>query len=370
VEAGGVTLVEPGLALAWVAIAAGCLVGYQLILQNGRLLQRVEELEQRLNKFVEPTDSDRLPVGTVLHDFDLPLLSGGRMTLSQWRGKRILLLFFDPRCRFSVELLPALAALPRDESAGRPVPLILTTGEAEENRRLMAEHGIEWPVLLQEDREVASLYGVHGTPMACLVDERGQTVAPVAIGGQEVLALARGERSGIASPNHNSGVAAPQPLRNLATRAPVQSRLNRNGLPKGTLAPDFRLPRLDGGELSLAEHQGRQVLLIFSDPACQPCDELAPFLEQLHRTDSHLAVLMVSRGDREANQAKAAQHRLTFPIALQRHWEISREYGMFATPIGYLIDEQGTIAAQVAVGTEAILALASARATATNGSRR
>jgi hypothetical protein len=44
---------------------------------------------------------------------------------------------------------------------------------------------------------------------------------------------------------------------------------------------------------------------------------------------------------------------------MQRHWEISREYGMFATPIGYLIDERGIIAADVAVGAEAILALLS-----------
>jgi hypothetical protein len=50
---------------------------------------------------------------------------------------------------------------------------------------------------------------------------------------------------------------------------------------------------------------------------------------------------------------------LTFPVVLQRQWEISRLYGMFSTPIGYLIDAQGVIAADVAVGTEPILALLS-----------
>jgi hypothetical protein len=43
---------------------------------------------------------------------------------------------------------------------------------------------------------------------------------------------------------------------------------------------------------------------------------------------------------------------------VQKQWEISREYGMFATPIGYPIDEQGIIARDVAVGIEPILALA------------
>jgi hypothetical protein len=68
---------------------------------------------------------------------------------------------------------------------------------------------------------------------------------------------------------------------------------------------------------------------------------------------------MVSRGEAEVNQAKAAQHGLSFPIALQRQWEVSREYGMFATPVGYLIDEGGVIAADAATGTDAILALLS-----------
>jgi hypothetical protein len=40
---------------------------------------------------------------------------------------------------------------------------------------------------------------------------------------------------------------------------------------------------------------------------------------------------------------------------------------MFATPIGYLIDEVGIIMADVAVGVEPILALTSQLAVGTNG---
>ncbi|MCW5852326.1 MAG: TlpA family protein disulfide reductase [Anaerolineae bacterium] len=140
------------------------------------------------------------------------------------------------------------------------------------------------------------------------------------------------------------------------------SRINRDGLPAGAPAPGFRLPRLDGGELALDEYRGQRVLLVFSDPECGPCNALAPRLERLHRSRRDLRVLMVSRGDPAANQAKAAQYGLTFPVVLQRHWETSRAYGMFVTPIGYLIDEQGVIAHDVAVGVEAIVALASAMA--------
>src|SRR5437870_3465477 len=60
-----------------------------------------------------------------------------------------------------------------------------------------------------------------------------------------------------------------------------ESRLKRDGLTAGTPAPDFRLPRLDGGELSLSECRGRRVLLVFSDPHCGPCDALMPQLQAL-----------------------------------------------------------------------------------------
>ncbi len=136
----------------------------------------------------------------------------------------------------------------------------------------------------------------------------------------------------------------------------ADSRLNRDGLKAGVIAPVFTLSRSDGGTLSLEEYRQRRVLLVFSDPECGPCDELAPHLERIHRASSNLDVIMVSR-DAERTRAKIAEHGLTFPVVLQRHWEISRDYGMFAMPIGYLIDEEGIIAAPVAVGGAAILDL-------------
>jgi hypothetical protein len=45
---------------------------------------------------------------------------------------------------------------------------------------------------------------------------------------------------------------------------------------------------------------------------------------------------------------------------LQQHWEISRRYAMFATPIAYLIDEAGVIVHDVAVGEDAIRKLLTA----------
>jgi len=66
---------------------------------------------------------------------------------------------------------------------------------------------------------------------------------------------------------------------------------------------------------------------------------------------------MISRRDADINRRKVKALGLTFPVVLQRHWQISLLYGIFATPVGYLIDEHGIIAADVAVGVDAIQVL-------------
>ena len=141
-------------------------------------------------------------------------------------------------------------------------------------------------------------------------------------------------------------------------RSVARSRLKRDGLRAGTPAPDFRLPRLDGrGELALADLKGKRVLLVFSSPHCGPCNTLAPALEKFYREHAEMEVVMISKGEPKENRAKVKEHGLTFPVVLQQQWEISRRYAMFATPIAYLIDDQGVIAADVAVGVEPIRAL-------------
>jgi peroxiredoxin len=138
----------------------------------------------------------------------------------------------------------------------------------------------------------------------------------------------------------------------------ARSKIKRDGLKTGTMAPEFRLPRLDGrGDLALSDLRGKCVLLVFSSPHCGPCIALAPELEKFHRSHPELEVVMISKGDPKENRAKVKEFGLTFPIVLQQHWEISRRYAMFATPVAYMIDPAGVISHDVAVGVESIQAL-------------
>ena len=150
----------------------------------------------------------------------------------------------------------------------------------------------------------------------------------------------------------------PSPGRVFADRSLASSKINRAGLAVGTVAPAFTLPTIDGGEMALSHYAGRRVLLVFSDPACVPCMNLLPRLHAAARL-SNLTVIVISRGGAEANRRKLAEYGVTFPVALQAHWEISRLYANFATPVAYLIDQHGRIASGVAEGATAILALLS-----------
>jgi peroxiredoxin len=361
------------LALPVIGVIVFCLLvveGWllvQLLGQNGRLLLRVEALEVRLaagHRQSAPLALQELPRGSAAPEFALPDLQGRERTLRDFLGQPLLVIFFSPRCGYCAQMAPRLGQLP--ESG--PRVLLISEGDPEEHRRLAAEHGWRCDVLLQKSWEVGIAYGAAGTPTGYLLDSQGRIDSNLASGADALLELVAAAPGGGGSNGHATGLTA-ETLRakeqavteraRAAGLAVRTSQLNRQGLPAGTPAPDFRLPDLAGGQRSLADFRGKRVLLVFSDPNCGPCGVLAPELPRLQREhqSKNLEVVMVSRGDLEANRARAREYGFTFPVLLQKHWEISRAYGMFATPVGYLIDEQGVIAREVAVGADAILGL-------------
>ena len=345
-----------GTVLPWLLIGVGTWLGYQLVRQNGRILLRLEEIENRLAK--RPAQERAAPaglaIGTPAPEFELPDLAGVRRKLSDFRGTDLVLIFFSPKCGFCTKMAADLAALSPHGGDGCALPIVITTGDADENRKLVEQHGIRCTVLLQEEMEIASQFRAQGTPMGYRIDREGRIASELAVGAEPLVKLVDLKYAPAAkSLKNGSNHKGKQPDPSLA-----RSKLNRSGLKAGAVAPDFSLPCLSGGEIALAEFRGKRVLLVFSDPNCGPCDALAPRLQELHLEQSDVQVLVISRRDGEATRAKAAALGLSYPIVMQQQWEISKQYAMFATPIGYLIDEQGVVAKDVAVGVEPILALA------------
>ena len=342
------------LVAAVIVLALVVILQFYLLLlvlrQQGRILQeqdfmrgQVDDLEQHVFR---PAQPEGLRVLDPAPEFDLPTATGETRSLADYRGRQAMLVFWDPSCTYCNELAPRLRDLP--ESA--PAVVLVSRGDAATNLEMARANG--WrnvDILLEEGWRLGESYKANGTPMAYVIDGSGQIASPLTTGPDAIFELATAAAEG------RSLDTLPAPGGAVSERAENV----RQGLPPGTEAPNFRLSDLTGREQELVDYRGDRVLLVLSDPDCGPCNVLAPDLEQIHLANQRngLRVVMVSRGDVAFNRQKVRQYKLTFPVLLQRQWEVSQAYGMYTTPVGYLVDERGILASGAAVGADAILAL-------------
>ncbi len=334
------------LALVIVAVSS---VAYQLVRQQGRILLRLDALEALSAPPETSSTQGRprgLPVATQAPPLRLRDVAGSEVGLEDFRGRRVLLVHWDPQCGFCRQIAADLAELQGDLKRRETELVLVSHGDAESNKSLADEHGLRCPILLQRDGETAEAFTTLGTPAAYLLDHRGRIAKALALGADQVSALARGA----------AGRKAP-----LARERPLaDSRIERDGIPVGSPAPSFELPDLQGGRVSLDDYRGRRVLVVFSDPACAPCDDVAGDLARFYgeHRDDPLDVVIVTRGKPEENRRKAAAHGIRFPVVIQEGWRVSKKYGIFSTPVAFLVDERGVVSRPVARGGPAIMRLA------------
>jgi methylamine dehydrogenase accessory protein MauD len=123
--------------------------------------------------------------------------------------------------------------------------------------------------------------------------------------------------------------------------ATTPRRIGRDGLKSGKHAPDFTLPSAAGQEVSLHDFGGRQVLLVFTQSGCGPCQAVIPELNRLERRETQ--VLVVNNGEPEATRKWSAEVGARFPVLAQDKFSISKKYEVYATPFAFLIDPKGVI---------------------------
>jgi peroxiredoxin len=271
------TLLTAVVVLLFLILISLWLVLYHLVKQQGRMLLRLDGLEGQLpasaqaSRYVQ-IEPPGLGIGKPFDSFHLPDLTGRTVSLEDFRGKRVLVVNWSPQCGFCDLIAPALVKLQSDLLKRNVHLLLISYGDADSNRKLAEEYGVDCPVLLQKESAQLKAFEGMGTPVAYLLDEQGAVARAVAVGANEVPELAR-EAAGDESQGRR-----PLP----GERSLSESRIEREGLKAGTSAPSFDLPDIYSRRVSLADFRGRRVLLVFTDPHCGPCNQIAPELVRVH----------------------------------------------------------------------------------------
>lgn len=128
------------------------------------------------------------------------------------------------------------------------------------------------------------------------------------------------------------------------------------GLPVGDPAPGFKLEGIYGEVLTLdaMRSNGLPTMLLFTDPACGPCNALLPEIGRWQRDNAgKLNIALISSGTADENKAKAAEHGIS-NVLLQQNRVVSNQYKAHGTPSAVLIDRNGRIASPVSGGGESI----------------
>jgi peroxiredoxin len=341
-----------------------------LLRQNGRLLVRLEAVEASLatGGSVAPSQNGThrhqeaaqgLPVGSAAPEFSLSGLHGETLTLDAMRssGKPVMALFTDPNCGPCNAMLPEVGHW-QEEHAQRLTLALVSRGGVEENKTKAQEHGLS-NLLLQKDWEVSDSYQVRGTPSAVLISPDGKVASPVA-GGVEgirgLLSYAVGERTQLPMQPHQPQ-AQGQPCPNCGkvhAAAPTVEAAQK----VGEEAPEVKLPDLEGKTVELADFRGEKTLVLFWNPGCGFCQQMLPDLKELEANSPVDApkLLVVSAGSEEANKEMG----IASPVLLDQNFATGRSFGASGTPSAVLVDAEGKVASDIAVGAPAVMELAGA----------
>ncbi|MDT8419678.1 MAG: TlpA disulfide reductase family protein [Desulfuromonadales bacterium] len=119
-------------------------------------------------------------------DFTLEDLQGNNVSLSDFKGKIVMVNFWATWCPPCIEEMPSMEQLSR-RFAGED--FVLLAVNVEENSRAVVENFLKktpytFPVLLDQDARVQQLYGAYRFPETVIINRQGEIVTRV-VGGRD-----------------------------------------------------------------------------------------------------------------------------------------------------------------------------------------
>jgi peroxiredoxin/uncharacterized membrane protein YphA (DoxX/SURF4 family) len=284
-----------------------------------------------------PTEG--LPIGSPAPDFNLPDVNGKDVSLKNLtaHAKPILFFFISPTCNPCAGMLPEIEAW-QSELKGKLNFVFISSGNAKENLDKLAGETLK-QILLQKDREVALTFGAQWTPTAVLVNADGSVASRAAVGDKAIRELIEMIKAQIDS-------------REILLIANGDRRLTEK---LGDDLPEFFETDVFDKIVASQDLRGRKTLVTFWSLTCGYCDQMLDDLRDWDKTKGadEPNLLLISQGETEPHR----QLNLQSPIILDEDRRISKELGMNGTPSAVLINEDGKIVSETAVGAEGIWTL-------------
>ena len=276
-------------------------------------------------------------IGNDAPTVELTDLDGKAVKLTDFAGHPTAVLFWNPGCGFCQRMADDLKAWESSRSEDFPKLLVVSTGEADRNR----EAGLKSTVVLDSGFNVGRAFGASGTPSAVLVGADGKIASGLAVGGPTVISLLRNEAPNLL----DASAAADEP------EAPAGPR----GVPVGSKAPSVQLPDLDGKQVKLEEMRNGRTALLFWNPGCGFCQRLVSDLKEWESSKGEGApqLVLISTGTPEANR----EHGLYSTILLDQGFRTGEQFGASGTPSAIVIDTDGNVATELAVGGPDVMSL-------------
>jgi len=139
----------------------------------------------------KPVLGDGAAVGQAAPDFTLTDIAGNEHRLSDYKGKTVVLEWFNPDCPFVKkhhEKNKTMQATSGKYASDDFVWLAVNSGAAgkqgsgvDRNKKAVEDYGIAYPVLLDEAGQVGRMYGAKTTPHMYVIDAKGTLVYKGAI---------------------------------------------------------------------------------------------------------------------------------------------------------------------------------------------
>ena len=113
----------------------------------------------------------------------------------------------------------------------------------------------------------------------------------------------------------------------------------------GRPAPSFKLPDMDGMEISLEKFNGKIVLIDFWATWCAPCRMTMPVVEKLSKEypDDMVLLAVNLREPKNVVEKYALEQAISARILFDEKGTVSAAYGAYAIPMQFLIDRSGIV---------------------------